>query len=94
LLHDLPHDLWHVDGKLARTLRALFSKPGLLPAEYVAGRRVAFVSPFRLYLAVFLLHLTIIATMPGSTRTLLDHAANVDPTGFTLKLARARTAIQ
>jgi hypothetical protein len=93
LLHDLPHELWHFDGKLYRTLRALFVTPGLLPAEYVAGRRVAYIVPLRLYLALFLLHLSIVATSSDSTRTLLDHAAVIDPTGLTLDLARARPAV-
>ena len=61
LLH-LPHDVWHVDGKLKRTLRALFVTPGFLPAEYAAGRRVAYIAPLRLYLAVFLVHLALVAT--------------------------------
>jgi Protein of unknown function (DUF3667) len=54
LLHDLPHDVWHVDGKLKRTLRALFVRPGFLPAEYTAGRRVAYIAPLRLELAQWL----------------------------------------
>jgi hypothetical protein len=90
LLHDLPHDVWHVDGKLKRTLRALFVRPGFLPAEYTAGRRVAYITPLRLYLAVFLVHLALVATSPDGTRTLADRAAMIDPTGFTLNLARAR----
>jgi len=94
LVHELPHDLWHVDGKLKRTLRALLLIPGLLPTEYIAGRRVGYIAPFRLYLAVFLLHLAIIATSPDSPGTVLDHAASIDPTGLTLKLAHARPSIQ
>jgi hypothetical protein len=93
LLHDLPHDLWHVDGKLKRTLRALFVRPGFLPAEYTAGRRVAYVAPLRLYLAVFLLHLALVATAPDVTRTLPDQAARIDPTGLTLDIARARPQV-
>jgi hypothetical protein len=93
LLHDLPHDVWHVDGKLKRTLRALFVRPGLLPAEYTAGRRVAYIAPLRLYLAVFLVHLALVATSPDGTRTLPDQAAIIDPTGLTLDLARARPQV-
>jgi len=93
LLHDLPDDVWHVDGKLKRTLRALFVSPGLLPAEYTAGRRVAYIAPLRLYLAVFLLHLALVAMSPDGTHTLPDQAAIVDPTGLTLELARARPQV-
>jgi hypothetical protein len=93
LLHDLPHEVWHVDGKLKHTLRALFVRPGLLAAEYTAGRRVAYVGPLRLYLAVFLLHLALVATSPDGARTLPDRAAMIDPTGLTLALARARPQV-
>jgi Protein of unknown function (DUF3667) len=94
LLHDLPHDVWHVDGKLKRTLRALFLRPGLLPAEYTAGRRVAYIAPLRLYLVVFLVHLALVASSPDATRTLPDQAAMIDPTGLTVDLARARPQVQ
>lgn len=93
LLHDLPHDVWHVDDKLKRTLRALFVRPGLLAAEYTAGRRVPYVSPLRLYLAVFLVHLTLVAMLPDRTDTLPYQAARIDPTGLTLELARARPQV-
>jgi hypothetical protein len=93
LLHELPHDLWHVDGKLKRTLRALLVRPGFLPAEYTAGRRVAYIAPLRLYLAVFLVHLALVATLPDRTLTLPDRAAMIDPTGLTLDLARARPQV-
>jgi hypothetical protein len=39
-----------VDGRLWRSLRVLFTKPGLLTNELFAGRRAGYVSPFRLYL--------------------------------------------
>jgi hypothetical protein len=94
LLHDLPHDVLHVDGKLTRTLRALFVRPGFLPAEYTAGRRVAYIAPLRLYLVVFLVHLALVATSPDGTRTLLHQAAMIDPTGLTLDLAKARPQVQ
>jgi len=93
LLHDLPHDVWHVDGKLKRTLRALFAKPGFLPGEYTAGRRVAYIAPLRLYLAVFLVHLALVAALPDGARSLTEQAATIDPTGLTLDLARARPQV-
>jgi hypothetical protein len=93
LLHDLPHDVWHIDDKLKRTLRALFVRPGFLPAEYTAGRRVPYIAPLRLYLAVFLVHLTLVATSSDRTFTLPHQAAMIDPTGLTLELARARPQV-
>ena len=39
-----------VDGRLLRSIRLLFTRPGFLAVELFAGRRASYVSPFRLYL--------------------------------------------
>jgi hypothetical protein len=39
-----------VDGRMARTIGPFFLRPGLLTAEYLAGRRARYSSPLRLYL--------------------------------------------
>jgi hypothetical protein len=38
------------DSRLIRTMRALFVRPGLLTAEYIAGRRVRYLPPLQVYL--------------------------------------------
>src|SRR5689334_16904216 len=48
--HHLVDELSHVDGKIARTLRYLFFRPGFLTEEYFAGRRLTYVNPVRLLL--------------------------------------------
>jgi hypothetical protein len=50
LVHTVVHELLHLDGKLWRTLRLLFVRPGRLSLEYAAGRRRPYVNPFRLLL--------------------------------------------
>jgi hypothetical protein len=50
LLHEVTHELLHVDGKIGRTVKTLFLQPGTLTAEYWAGRRVAWIGPFRVFL--------------------------------------------
>jgi hypothetical protein len=50
LAHDLFEGLTHSDSRLWRTLTTLWFKPGKLTEEFVAGRRVAYLPPFRLYL--------------------------------------------
>lgn len=42
-------------SKMWRTLRALITRPGRLTIEYVGGRRVDWITPFKLYLSVFAL---------------------------------------
>src|SRR5688572_13683956 len=39
-----------VDGKLLRSIRILFTRPGFLTNALFAGRRASYVSPLRLYL--------------------------------------------
>jgi hypothetical protein len=55
-------DLWEtfvaVDNKLLRTLGLLAIRPGFLTTEYLSGRRVRYISPFKLYFwttAIFVL---------------------------------------
>jgi hypothetical protein len=50
LLHEMLEGITHSDSRLWRTLATLWFKPGKLTEEFVAGRRVAYLPPFRLYL--------------------------------------------
>src|SRR5579871_3590462 len=52
LLRDIVDEFILLDSKLLRTLSPLLTKPGFLTNEYIAGRRVRYVSPFRLYFIV------------------------------------------
>ena len=47
--------LTHMDGRVWITLRRLVVQPGRLTRDYLDGRRVSQVPPFRLYLVVLLL---------------------------------------
>ncbi len=49
VLGDLWQEFLQVDGKVLKTLWYLLSRPGFLSAEYVAGKRISYVSPFKLY---------------------------------------------
>jgi len=55
LLHELLEGLTHSDSRLWRTLKTLWFKPGKLTEEFVAGRRIAYLPPFRLYLILSIL---------------------------------------
>jgi hypothetical protein len=48
-LHAL-HEFTHLDSKVFATLRYLFTRPGFLTQEFVAGRRLRYVQPLSLYL--------------------------------------------
>jgi hypothetical protein len=49
-LHELASEFFLWDGKLFTTFRLLIAKPGELTREYLAGHRVRYISPLRLYL--------------------------------------------
>ena len=52
------YDIFHFDGKFFDTLKHLLVHPGRVPKEYIAGKRVHFLDPIRMYLftsAVFFL---------------------------------------
>jgi hypothetical protein len=50
LLGDAFDELFQLESRLWRSLWLLFRLPGLLTCEYVAGRRVRYTTPLRLYL--------------------------------------------
>jgi Protein of unknown function (DUF3667) len=49
LMHDVADTILNIDSRLFRTLKPLYFQPGYLTNEYFAGRRVRYVTPFRLY---------------------------------------------
>jgi hypothetical protein len=53
-------EVFSLDGRLFRTLRMLFRKPGFLTSEYLAGRRAAWVAPLRLYLLVSVVYFLVL----------------------------------
>ncbi len=49
---DLASDVIEIDSRFWRTLYPLILRPGLLSAEYFAGRRARYLPPLRLYLVL------------------------------------------
>jgi hypothetical protein len=49
-LHETTHELTHWDGKIPATLKTLLLRPGLLTRDFLEGRRVRWLAPFRVYL--------------------------------------------
>jgi ribosomal protein L32 len=61
LLRDVTDEFLKFDGRLFRTLGALLLSPGKFTVEYNAGRRVHYLSPFKLYLVVSALFFYVMA---------------------------------
>ena len=59
------------DTRLWRTLRPLLLRPGLLTKEYLAGRRIRFVSPLKTYLIAALLFFGLLALLPKTNVSVL-----------------------
>jgi hypothetical protein len=50
IVEDSLEGFLHFDGKFFRTVRWLFTRPGFLTKEFIAGRRVSYTQPLRLYI--------------------------------------------
>lgn len=55
--HEFFHVLTHWDGKIIKSLKFLFAKPGFLTQEYLAGRRKAYTAPLTLFLIANVIYL-------------------------------------
>jgi len=62
ILEDSLEGMLNFDGKFFQTVRWLFTRPGFLTKEFIAGRRVSYTQPLRLYIfASFLYFASILA---------------------------------
>ena len=56
LIHELAAEHFGLDTKVARTLVALMRYPGRLTREFLAGRRIRYLPPLRLYLSLSVIY--------------------------------------
>jgi hypothetical protein len=66
LLHEVLHDLLHVDAKVLGTFWLLVSRPGLLAQEYLQGRRTRHMPPFRTYVVTSFIAFFLFALLPSA----------------------------
>lgn len=55
IIEDFLHSVVHFDGRVWRTLRSLFLRPGEMSAEWADGKQVRYVPPIRLFIFTSLL---------------------------------------
>lgn len=86
IAHEVLEGLTHSDSRLWNTLKCLWFKPGKLTLEFIAGRRVAYLPPFRVYLILSVLFFflssathqpLVVMELPSS-----GHAAEINPKQF------------
>ncbi len=71
LVRDAFGDLFELDSRLWRTVTPLLIRPGLLTADYLAGRRARYMPPFRMYLVLSLVFFLIAFFNPREELALL-----------------------
>ena len=93
LFHEAIEGITHSDSRLWNSLKLLWFKPGKLTQEFVAGRRAAYLPPFRLYLVlsvIFFLAASFyhpelnlaVFTKEGKVQVLTTSEASCDNTQF------------
>src|SRR5882757_10683140 len=97
LIWEAIEGMFHLDGRLALTLPALFFRPGTLAKDYMEGRIVRHVPPFRTFLVALLLfifaaeHATHEMTLANARQKAAHAAVMATPRGRAAEVAKRRT---
>jgi Protein of unknown function (DUF3667) len=95
LLSDGTAQLIRLDGKLLQTLKTLYFRPGALVSRYLAGQRMQFVKPLKLYLSLSLV-LFLLVKIAAAVESALELSAleenSQQTAGQTAKQASEPTA--
>lgn len=67
LLVEVVSDFFSYDSRFVKTIFPFLFKPGYLTNEFVAGRRVRYMHPLRLYVFVSLLYFSVFSLVVGSS---------------------------
>lgn len=84
-IHMISHavaDYFHFDSKFFGTIMPLLAKPGYLTKVYVAGKRVAFIHPIRLYIFISIVFFLF---MLGSSKSEQKNQVSVKTTSSSTK---------
>jgi hypothetical protein len=103
-IHEFVGHYVALEGRLWKTLAFLLFKPGMLTAEYIAGRRMRYVQPLRVYLTLSILFFALLKVL-GPPVANVDEATAPQPAvsaaaagapgagdGFTMDFAPALSA--
>jgi hypothetical protein len=78
ILRDACEEFFKFDSKLFHTLKPLLTRPGYLSLEWARGRRIRYISPFKLYLtATFIFFLVASWNFSRNRDNLLGSGAQV-----------------
>jgi len=67
-------DYFHFDDQFFHTIKPLFFKPGFLSNEYMAGRRIRYLHPVKMYIFISLVYFVLLFQTGNKTkRDILDN---------------------
>jgi uncharacterized protein DUF3667 len=89
---DFFEQLTSLDGKAARTLWTLLSRPGLLTADHLAGRRSRYLRPLQLFLVVNVLLFFAGPRVPLFSYSLAKYSQSAPPSPALVRSLVARAA--
>jgi hypothetical protein len=97
ILADAADTILNIDSRIFRTLAPLLLKPGYLTLEYFAGRRVRYVTPFRLYfflsvIAFLLLQISLDASLEAGNTISFDSTSAISTATSEQQLQTRREA--
>lgn len=72
ILGDFLDTVFSIDNRLLRTIGPLYFRPGHLTLEYFAGRRVRYVTPFRLFFFLCVLSFLALKIYTANTEGAID----------------------
>ena len=72
IMGDFLDTVFSIDNRLLRTIGPLYLRPGHLTMEYIAGRRVRFVTPFRLFFFLCVFSFLSLKLYAGMTPGVID----------------------
>ena len=76
------NDITHFDGKFFSTTGLLIKKPGLLPGEYMLGRRASYLNPIRMYVFTSAIFFLIFFSVVHITDKSFENAIKVEGKTF------------
>jgi hypothetical protein len=87
LIRHFFEDITHFDGKFFVTVKDLIIRPGFLTREYVAGRRMSYLNPIRMY--IFISAVFFVIAFAGKEEEAVRHQ---EDNGYAVNLYRQRLA--
>ncbi len=96
-LQDTTQELTDLDGKVPRTVVALFTKPGLLTKDFLAGRRARWIPPLRIYLFASLAYFLsgpLVDSLTHRKQKAIARIGITDSTGSTTLTPQARQDLE